>query len=209
MTKVNDCSTIKLALEGKRSRQESARRTRQKLLQAANILHKEKGLAHTSVDEIVALAGVSKGSFYVYFKRKEDIAAELAFLPYEELIQSLEASSSSALERLNRFLIESVQLIEKQGLSMCQEWMKSAVSPMSDDTPGITKLNLDRNYVLKTLQVAKQNQEIENSASLESLADMIMAQYYGVVALWSLTNGRYSMVERINDFAKKLDTVLK
>ncbi len=190
-------------------RQEAAKKTRQSLLQAAKALHQEKGLTNTSVDEIVSRAGVSKGSFYVYFKRKEDIASELAFLPFEELIQSLDVSSISALERLKRFLMESVQLIEKQGLSMCQEWMKSAVSPMSDNTPGMAKLDLDRNHVLTTLQLAKQNQEIENNAPLEPLADEIMAQYYGAVTLWSLTNGRYPMVKQIEEFAKKLDMVLK
>ena len=211
MTIVNDFSILKSVQEvrvlGKR--QEGAKKTRQSLIQAAKVLHDQKGLANVSVDEIVALAGVSKGSFYVYFKRKEDIAAEIAFNPFVELIQSLDTSSHSALEKLCCFLIESVQLIEEQGLSMCQEWMKSAVSPISENTPGMIKLNLDRNYVLATLQLAKQNQEIEGNTSLDPLVDMIMAQYYGAVALWSLTNGKFSMVEDIQEFTKRLKTLLK
>ena len=105
--------------------------------------------------------------------------------------------------------MESAQLIEEQGLEMCQEWMKSAVSPISESTPGMIKLNFDRNYVLTTLQLAKQNQEIDENASLDALADMIMAQYYGAVALWSLTNGQFSMVEDIQEFTQRLQTLLK
>lgn len=92
---------------------------------------------------------------------------------------------------------------------MCQEWMKSAVSPISENTPGMDKLSFDRKYVLATLQLAKQDQEIEGNTSLDALADTILAEYYGAVALWSLTNGKFPMVENIQEFTKRLMTLLK
>lgn len=52
--------------------------TRDNLMEAAFTLVRAKGLAATSVDEICAAAGVSKGAFFHYFKSKEHLAAEAA-----------------------------------------------------------------------------------------------------------------------------------
>lgn len=46
---------------------------RERLLEAAQKLMLAKGYAATSVDEICATAGVTKGSFFHYFKSKEDV----------------------------------------------------------------------------------------------------------------------------------------
>jgi len=48
-----------------------------KLLEAAYNLFIEKGITATAIDEIVKKAGVAKGTFYLYFKDKEDILEKL------------------------------------------------------------------------------------------------------------------------------------
>lgn len=57
----------------------SAGKTREKLVAAAIELFARKGFDKTTVDEIVAEAGVAKGTFYLYFKSKDDLIRELAF----------------------------------------------------------------------------------------------------------------------------------
>ena len=47
--------------------------TKQKLLEAAQELMCAKGFVATTVDEICAAAGVTKGSLFHYFKSKEDL----------------------------------------------------------------------------------------------------------------------------------------
>ena len=54
-------------------RKQQAIETKQKLLDAADALVKEKGFDAMSVDEIVALCGVAKGTFYHYFETKDDL----------------------------------------------------------------------------------------------------------------------------------------
>lgn len=51
---------------------------RQKLLDAALALIREKGYALTTVDELCAKAGVAKGSFFHHFKDKEALAIAAA-----------------------------------------------------------------------------------------------------------------------------------
>lgn len=53
---------------------------RQKITEAALSLFIEQGYAQTSVDEIAARAGVSKGLTYHHFSSKEDLLEEIIYL---------------------------------------------------------------------------------------------------------------------------------
>ena len=58
---------------------------RAELLDVAATLFAERGYASTSVDEIVRSAGVAKGTFYYYFRTKEDVLSALARRMVEEM----------------------------------------------------------------------------------------------------------------------------
>lgn len=186
-------------------RQEAAKQTRERIVRAAEKLHGERGLANASVDEIVAEAGVSKGSFYVYFKRKEDVAQAVAFRRFDELKREAELRSGTALERLSYFLRASARYIEEKGLGICKEWMKSAVCPMDGESQGMEKFRFDRDYIARTLGEARESGELSGDVPLEALADGILAEYYGCVALWSMTNGAFPMRARMEEFAGALE----
>jgi len=51
--------------------------TRERILQSARVLVMEKGFAATSIDEILASTGLTKGAFFHYFGGKRDLAREL------------------------------------------------------------------------------------------------------------------------------------
>ena len=67
------------------SRAIKKKETREQLIEVATKLFQEKGFEQTTVDDIVAVAGVSQRTFFRYFASKMDIA-----FPYHE-------------QRLNRF----------------------------------------------------------------------------------------------------------
>lgn len=52
---------------------------RNNLLAAARYLFIEQGIHNTSIDAIVKQANVAKGTFYLYFKNKEDILSEIIY----------------------------------------------------------------------------------------------------------------------------------
>ena len=59
------------------NRQKAAMETRKRLLIAARKLLYDKDFSEITVADIAKEAGVAVGSFYVYFKRKEDIVEVL------------------------------------------------------------------------------------------------------------------------------------
>ncbi|MEX3899497.1 TetR/AcrR family transcriptional regulator [Paraburkholderia sp. BR10954] len=81
------------------TREESRKETRRRLLGAAALCIASKGLAATSVEDIAARAGYTRGAFYSNFDSKSDLFVELLRLDHqniqENLRKLLEAGSSS------------------------------------------------------------------------------------------------------------------
>ena len=61
-----------------KKRQIAAMQTRLNVIKAAEKLIAEKGFENVTIDDIAKEAGVAKGIFYTYFKRKEDVVIEIA-----------------------------------------------------------------------------------------------------------------------------------
>lgn len=78
--------------------------TRKMLLHSAVQLFHEFGYNGTSVQDIVSEAGVPKGSFYNYFKSKEEIAIAASDIFYSFLLSHLKLENmSSPVKRLRTF----------------------------------------------------------------------------------------------------------
>ena len=74
------------------------RKTKGNIITAAWQLFYEQGYDNTTVDEIIAAAKTSKGSFYHYFNGKDALLSTLAYLfdeKYEELMENMEESMNS------------------------------------------------------------------------------------------------------------------
>lgn len=74
-----------LRKEGRRAQKKLIKENR--LLEAAYNLFIEKGITATAIDEIVKKAGVAKGTFYLYFKDKEDILEKLILKKSSEIVK--------------------------------------------------------------------------------------------------------------------------
>lgn len=74
----------------KRPRTKPAEIRREELMDAAQALFLEKGFSASSVDEIVKIADVAKGTFYLHFKTKEDVLLALQARFIEDFCQRLE-----------------------------------------------------------------------------------------------------------------------
>ncbi|MGF6441289.1 TetR/AcrR family transcriptional regulator [Paraburkholderia youngii] len=81
------------------TREETRKETRRRLLGAAALSIARKGWAATSVEDIAARAGYTRGAFYSNFDSKSDLFVELLRLDHqniqENLRKLLEAGSSS------------------------------------------------------------------------------------------------------------------
>lgn len=87
--------------------------TRQKLLHTSMRLFAEKGFDQVSVDDIVAEAGSSKGSFYHHFYSKDTVLIEVVNMVREELIRIIKVkiishSEEQSSKKLLEIILKSV-----------------------------------------------------------------------------------------------------
>ena len=84
---------------------------KQEFLDVAQRLFYEQGYDQTSVESIIAAVGVSKGTFYHYFKSKEDLldalAERVARQGLEQLHSIVEDLNMNALEKINWYFAGS------------------------------------------------------------------------------------------------------
>ncbi len=81
-----------------------------RLLTAAEAVFGKRGYIDATVDDVVALAGVSRGAFYLYFKNKDDIFIKLVSRVMEEMLGATHApvdgSFRTRVEAANRRYLE-------------------------------------------------------------------------------------------------------
>ena len=105
---------------------------KQEFLDAAQKLFYEQGYGQTPVNTIIEAVGVSKGTFYHYFKSKEDLldalAERVARQRLERLHSIVEDRHLGALEKFNRYFAGSRSLKEKS-----EEIAKTVLRVMYED----------------------------------------------------------------------------
>ena len=90
------------ATKPRRSRPDTRR---EELVDAAQALFAAHGVAATSVDDIVQAAGAAKGTFYLYFKSKDDAVTAVAERMVEGVANRVEAiADTRALSPIDRLM---------------------------------------------------------------------------------------------------------
>ena len=183
-------------------RQEAALETKQKLIDAVKKLSETKAYNEMSIDDITQTAGVAKGTFYTYFKRREDIISVIAYEDLDRVLKRASNENADVAERIACFLNDSAIIIEDNTLQVAQQWYRSVTSPLDGDTLGMDKLNYDRGFIESCLQSAVDNCDLQANTPVSSLSMQIVSAYYGAVALWCMSDGKISHKEIITDFCK-------
>ena len=97
-------------------RQLSALETKRKLISTALELIKENGFDSINVEDITRKAGVAKGTFYTYFKRKEDIVLEISRTPFSEIADEIEnMKDMEIIQKLAHYFHRFMECVETCG----------------------------------------------------------------------------------------------
>ncbi len=97
------------------------RASRERIVERAAELFAERGIAATTVDEVLAAAGAGKGQFYHYFRGRDELAAAAVGYRCEQVVSGLAEAlgSVSSLGGLEQALAGFVAAFEKSGMPGC------------------------------------------------------------------------------------------
>lgn len=191
-------------------RQEAAKLTKQKIIDAVKELSASKAYDEMSIDDITQTAGVAKGTFYVYFKRKEDVCAEIAYEKYQCLTEAITHKEISSVEKIACFLKESVKVVEGSTLEITQQWFRAVVAPTSDEWLGMRKLNFDFQFMKERIGEMISAGDLDTQTDTEGLAKIIVSEFYGAVILWCMSGGKIGLADIMEEFCDhRLSLLLK
>lgn len=107
-------------------RRQEGEQTKKHIIHTALLLFSQKGYAATSIEDIVAASGCSKGSIYYHFKNKEDLflyLAEQAFIESWEQWEKISIQYESTTEKLYAYANYCVDNFQKPLNSVGEEFL--------------------------------------------------------------------------------------
>ena len=172
-------------------------KTKSKIVAAAWQLFYEKGFDSTTVEDIVALSGTSKGSFYHYFESKDSLIGSLAYLfdeKYEELEQKLnyKANAVDNLLYLTHELcamIENTIDIELLSRLYAQQLSKRGQKELLDQNRVYYRL------LKKLIRRGQEQGELTPDKSLNEIMRLYALAERALLYDWCLRDGEYSLAE--------------
>jgi TetR/AcrR family transcriptional regulator, acrAB operon repressor len=96
-----------------RRTKEEAQETRNRILDAAERVFLERGVSRTSLNEIAAAAGVTRGAIYWHFQDKSDVFNAMMMrvtLPLEDAMRRIDDPQLNPIEALRMSFIDAFKL---------------------------------------------------------------------------------------------------
>ncbi|RJP28341.1 MAG: TetR/AcrR family transcriptional regulator [Actinobacteria bacterium] len=177
------------------SRKQQAEETRRRLAETALQLYSSRGYDHVSVDDICREAGVSKGTFYVHFKSKDQVLVE-EFLELDRFyLDSLGeiAKIASGVERLIALGRYSLRHLAGLGKDYLKVAFSSQIAPGRGPSPLAAKARASYKVALRLVREAQKRGELRSDLSSEEITLALVRAIRGIVFEWCLLDGRFDL----------------
>lgn len=182
-------------------------KTKRKIFVTAMKLFKEKGYDNVTVDEIVKEAEIAKGTFYIYFRTKAHIVAEVFTeldINYENSMKKVEALESS-LEKLRSLLNDAIEIQRDYvGYDLTMIGYRAQLE-LHIDYSMDAKRPLYK-YVAELIREGQKCGELNEDDTPEYYARILIRSIRGAMYEWCVSYNNYDFVE---DGKKYIDNLLK
>lgn len=173
------------------------RDTKGRIIQAAWDLFYRQGYDDTTVEEIIAASGTSRGSFYHYFEGKDALLSSLSYLfdrKYEELSPNLSPDTDrfEQLMYLNRELFAMIE--NSVSLDLLARLYSSQLITRGDKH----LLDHNRTYYKLLRRIVLEGQERGELRGDVTVSEMVRVYALCERALiydWCLSEGDYSLLQ--------------
>jgi TetR/AcrR family transcriptional repressor of nem operon len=151
-----------------------------------------KGYNATGVQEIAKAAGIPKGSFYNYFKNKEDFAIEAMRLftdrEIEMMQQILSDTSKPPLERIKALYQYKIEYLSTKGAFSLGCFLCNITLEMADVSEAISReatrcFTAEYAPLLSCLQEAQANGDLDPDRDLNQLTNLIRNCWLGALVI--------------------------
>jgi len=187
-------------------REQQRTETRQRIYDIAMDLFTRKGYTRVSVEDICEKAGVSKGTFYYYFKSKDQVILE-EFLKidrfYIEKVEELSKKHQSPLKKLVSLIISSFEYVnDNLGVKITKVIFHGEIDP-SRKKPGLVSPKRPIFAIIEQLvREAQEQGELRSDVSTETIAELWFRCYRGILYEWCAHNGTFDLIAAGRDLCE-------
>lgn len=180
------------------AQQERAVRTRDAVITAAAEAFADAGFLATSMADIFARAGVTKGALYFHFTSKEDLA--FAIIDAEEetaskLIGGILAGDAPPLQKLIDISFRWAHEIQTN--PVVQAGLRMIIEQGTYSRPMPLPYNQWQEITIDLLTSAQQRGEIERGADLKTITEFIVSSYVGAQVVSAVMSNHKDLLRRI------------
>ncbi|NVY96379.1 TetR/AcrR family transcriptional regulator [Lactobacillus sp. DCY120] len=176
-------------------REDKARLTRAKLLQAAERLIVEHGYEKVTVTDLVEASGIAKGTFYNYFSRKEDLILELSKQHFASIAHQEIDLGQTATENIQQYLVNFMTVIAQAQVELARQWLRYVAVAEQQ-----AKWQFDTRSLKRLFQQLEQAGKLTATSVNSDLADALLTQMYGLILLWCMSPTEHDLVTATQQF---------
>jgi len=169
-------------------------RTRERILQSAMELMPELGFQGATIREICDRAGVSVGTFYIYFQTKSDLLRDIfesADTFFTEVVAA-DMEGKSCLEQLRVFTARYAELNENTGLDMLEVLFNPENELLSRTRPM-------QDMLLAVMRQGQTSGILKSGLTAERLVEDLFWFLRGVIYSWCVFNASFDLRARMRE----------
>lgn len=153
-------------------------------------LFREHGYQGGSIDSLMKRLEIPKGSFYYYFKNKEDFAREVLQYYINNVSRKISKTLNDPLiapkQRIVKLYSDFIDNYTNKGGSIYGNFASSMLLELSERNEEIKQLVNDfyesiREMHVSCLNQAKRNGEIDRSADIEKITKLMIYSWEGAI----------------------------
>lgn len=182
------------------SRQKQAIKTRNEIYKTAIILMEKYGFNNITIEDICKKAGVSVGTYYHYFKSKNDIFFEIYKRSddYFEQVVAQNLNEDNAKDQIMLYFHYYAKYNIISGFDIIKLLYNS------NNKFFIEKGRYMQNLLNKIVDEGQKKSEITTEYSAEYIVEFLFISSRGLVYDWCLHDGDYDIEEKMADYIEKL-----
>jgi TetR/AcrR family transcriptional regulator, fatty acid metabolism regulator protein len=184
------------------SREIRARESRRKIFETAVQLFEKKGYENVSIAEICKKAGFSTGSFYYYFKSKDQIMEE-RYLPFalqidsffKSINRSVQEENQSSIDKLTKFTETYLEYVNNVGVEALKTAYRLQIEPGSAASPRTATLFKPHDIVIRIIEEGQKAGDIRTDISAPDISAMLYNFVFGILYSWCFPNASFDLRE--------------
>lgn len=177
-------------------REEKKRQTKLAITNAAFKLFSENGYESTKVEDIVKLAGVSKGTYFNYFPTKEAVIEDFERISIYSEAEKLMNITSPVVPKLLSSLINIVHNLNYTR-SLRRATLMATLSSANNLNDHIDNMNNLRALLIPIFKHGQETGEFTQKLSPETLADLTIQMFIGALTHWCLGGGEDDLITQL------------